>query len=70
MIGRVCPLPRPTPPRIVTTRLIGGYTHADVARDKLWNANLHYHAVILKAVPPGARRILDVGCGDGILSAR
>jgi SAM-dependent methyltransferase len=35
----------------------------------LWNANLHYHSLIVDAVPRGASRVLDVGCGDGILSA-
>jgi SAM-dependent methyltransferase len=35
----------------------------------VWNSNIHYHPVILAAVPPDARRILDVGCGDGLLSA-
>jgi 2-polyprenyl-3-methyl-5-hydroxy-6-metoxy-1,4-benzoquinol methylase len=36
----------------------------------LWNANIHYHDLILNAIPPEARRVLDVGCGDGILSAQ
>ncbi|HEV8392960.1 MAG TPA: class I SAM-dependent methyltransferase [Vicinamibacterales bacterium] len=34
-----------------------------------WNANTHYHAVVLAALPSGASRVLDVGCGDGMLSA-
>ena len=36
----------------------------------LWNANLHYHPVVLAAIPPGTQRVLDVGCGDGILAAQ
>ena len=27
-----------------------------------WNANTHYHSCILGSLPPGASRILDVGC--------
>ncbi|HEX6216816.1 MAG TPA: class I SAM-dependent methyltransferase [Vicinamibacterales bacterium] len=34
-----------------------------------WNANTHYHGLILGSVPPGASRVLDVGCGDGMLCA-
>jgi 2-polyprenyl-3-methyl-5-hydroxy-6-metoxy-1,4-benzoquinol methylase len=33
-----------------------------------WNHNIHYHPVILEAVPAGARRALDVGCGEGTLA--
>ena len=33
-----------------------------------WNHNLHYHPVILGAVPEGCRRGLDVGCGLGMLA--
>lgn len=33
-----------------------------------WNHNIHYHPHILRAVPDGARRALDVGCGEGMLA--
>ena len=33
-----------------------------------WNHNIHYHPVILGAVPDGCRRALDVGCGEGMLA--
>jgi SAM-dependent methyltransferase len=33
-----------------------------------WNHNIHHHPVILGALPTGCRRILDVGCGDGVLT--
>jgi SAM-dependent methyltransferase len=33
-----------------------------------WNHNIHYHPVILSAVPAGCRRGLDVGCGEGLLA--
>lgn len=41
-----------------------------MVRERLWNANIHYHSVLLKAIPKAAQRVLDVGCGDGILSAQ
>jgi SAM-dependent methyltransferase len=41
-----------------------------MAFDPLWNANIHYHPLVIEAVPRGAERVLDVGCGDGILSAQ
>ncbi|MBI9113784.1 class I SAM-dependent methyltransferase [Sanguibacter suaedae] len=34
-----------------------------------WNHNIHYHRVVLDAVPPSARTALDVGTGDGLLAA-
>ncbi len=33
-----------------------------------WNHNIHYYPLILDAVPDGARRALDVGCGEGMLA--
>jgi 2-polyprenyl-3-methyl-5-hydroxy-6-metoxy-1,4-benzoquinol methylase len=35
---------------------------------KRWNHNIHYHPRILRAVPDGAQRALDVGCGEGMLA--
>lgn len=37
-------------------------------RNRRWNHNTHYYDVVLAAVPPGARRALDVGTGDGLLA--
>jgi len=34
-----------------------------------WNRNIHYHDVVLNAVPAGCARALDVGCGTGRLAA-
>ncbi|MGC3994180.1 MAG: class I SAM-dependent methyltransferase [Propionicimonas sp.] len=33
-----------------------------------WNHNLHYHRLVLDAVPAGAHSALDVGTGDGLLA--
>lgn len=33
-----------------------------------WNHNIHYHPLILAAIPPGTERALDVGCGEGLLA--
>jgi SAM-dependent methyltransferase len=38
---------------------------ADAGR---WNHNIHYHPVVLGALPEGCARVLDVGCGEGILA--
>lgn len=35
--------------------------------DPYWNHNVHYHPVVLGAVPDGCGAALDVGCGDGLL---
>jgi 2-polyprenyl-3-methyl-5-hydroxy-6-metoxy-1,4-benzoquinol methylase len=41
------------------------YRHNPVRR---WNHNLHYHRIVLAAIPPGAQRALDVGCGEACLA--
>lgn len=33
-----------------------------------WNHNTHFHDLVLRAVPPGARTALDVGTGNGLLA--
>lgn len=34
-----------------------------------WNHNIHFHPVVLDAIPAGARSALDVGTGNGLLAA-
>ncbi|MFJ2159997.1 class I SAM-dependent methyltransferase [Streptomyces sp. NPDC087856] len=38
--------------------------------DPYWNHNVHYHSVVVDAVPEGCRTALDVGCGDGLLARK
>lgn len=38
--------------------------------DPYWNHNVHYHSVVLRAVPKGCGEALDVGCGDGLLARK
>ncbi|MFF0010137.1 class I SAM-dependent methyltransferase [Streptomyces sp. NPDC005374] len=38
--------------------------------DPYWNHNVHYHRVVLGAVPKGCGKALDVGCGDGLLARK
>jgi 2-polyprenyl-3-methyl-5-hydroxy-6-metoxy-1,4-benzoquinol methylase len=33
-----------------------------------WNHNIHYHDLVLGAVPVNCQRALDVGCGQGLLA--
>lgn len=44
-------------------------TRDERMRNKPWNANIHYDALLASLASPGDR-VLDVGCGDGFLSAR
>jgi SAM-dependent methyltransferase len=38
-----------------------------VTSDRIWNHNVHYQRVLLRAVPHRFRRALDLGCGQGFL---
>lgn len=33
-----------------------------------WNHNIHYHDLVLRALPAHAQRALDVGCGQSLLA--
>ena len=35
---------------------------------RAWNRNIHYHGIVLDAIPAGCRRALDAGCGRGFLA--
>lgn len=35
-----------------------------------WNHNVHYQKLVLRLLPAGCARALDVGCGDGLLAGR
>lgn len=36
----------------------------------VWDHNAYYHQLLLEAVPAGAARVLEVGCGAGALAVR
>jgi ubiquinone/menaquinone biosynthesis C-methylase UbiE len=38
--------------------------------DERWNSSLHALDILLRAVPDGAQRALDVGCGEGETARR
>lgn len=39
-----------------------------IAEVDRWNHNIHYHRVILSSLPADCACVLDVGCGDGVLT--
>jgi 2-polyprenyl-3-methyl-5-hydroxy-6-metoxy-1,4-benzoquinol methylase len=39
-----------------------------VALADRWNHNIHYDPVIVEALPDRCERVLEVGCGEGVLS--
>src|SRR5687767_5265773 len=36
----------------------------------MWDHNIHYHQTLLRHIPQGAMRALDVGCGAGLFAER
>jgi SAM-dependent methyltransferase len=46
----------------------GGMLVAVASPNDRWNHNIHYHPLIIDAIPAGCRHALDVGCGEGILA--
>ncbi|HLI43482.1 MAG TPA: class I SAM-dependent methyltransferase [Acidimicrobiales bacterium] len=37
---------------------------------RYWNHNTHYHHALLRLLPTGCDRAVDVGCGDGLFAQR
>ncbi|HAS11708.1 MAG TPA: class I SAM-dependent methyltransferase [Acidimicrobiaceae bacterium] len=56
------------PSRSATSQRLLPHLWSGAVGDDRWNHNIHLHRVVLDAVPPGAQRALDVGCGEGMLS--
>ena len=36
----------------------------------MWDHNIHYHGFLLRQIPVGAAKALDVGCGAGLFATR
>lgn len=47
-----------------------GNTQSVIPDARRWNHNIHYHSVILAALPRDCESALDVGCGEGVLTRR
>ncbi|MDT7539575.1 MAG: hypothetical protein QOI82_3160 [Actinomycetota bacterium] len=39
-----------------------------ISDDQRWNHNIHYHPVIERALSDDCQSVLDVGCGEGVLT--
>lgn len=42
-------------------------SHGDHPFAERWNHNTHYFPLLAAKIPAGARRIVDIGCGDGTM---
>jgi SAM-dependent methyltransferase len=58
----------PPPTRLPYRSAACGTIEVLVLPENRWNHNLHYHPLILGAVPEGCQQALDVGCGEGTLA--
>jgi SAM-dependent methyltransferase len=50
--------------------IVDGVRLPQLPRSLLWNHNAHYHGWLMRRVPAGCERALDVGCGAGALARR
>ena len=46
-----------------------GKSRVSISR-RQWNYNIQYHYLVLRSVPIGCQRALDVGCGTGLVTRR
>lgn len=51
-------------------RDVDPYRRALARTTESWNHNTHYHRLIPRAAPPPYGQVLDVGCGEGLLTRR
>lgn len=42
----------------------------ETADEDRWNSNIEYHALVARSIPDEAKDVLDIGCGEGMLSRR
>ncbi len=56
---------------MATTRVTPSVTALPApSRDPFWNHSTHYHRLVPRVAPPPWTRVLDVGCGEGLLTRR
>jgi ubiquinone/menaquinone biosynthesis C-methylase UbiE len=65
----ICPAGRPRLGSVGGAELVLDDVEVQADAER-WNHNIHYHSVLLAALPDRADRALDVGCGEGMLTRR